>query len=135
MLRLAGILHCAKNTKEPDQIALSAETAQQAITISKYFLRHAKCVYNLLGTDKDIQQAKHIIKKLQQQNKPELTKYQIYRMCRGSFHKVEDIAPILDILVDYGYLKEKRYSAPTGGRPRANSYLLNPIFFDRISAR
>ncbi len=135
MLRLAGILHCAKNPKEPDQIALSEETAQQAITISKYFLRHAKCVYNLLGTDKDIQQAKHIIKKLQQQDKPELTKYQIYRMCRGSFHKVEDIAPILDILVDYGYLKEKRYSAPTGGRPRANGYLLNPIFFDRISER
>lgn len=135
MLRLAGILHCAKNPKEPDQIALSAETAQQAITISKYFLRHAKCVYNLLGTDKDIQQAKNIIKKLQQQNKPELTKYQIYRMCRGSFHKVEDITPILDILVDYGYLKEKRYSAPTGGRPRANGYLLNPIFFDRISER
>ena len=136
MLRLAGILHCAKNPKEPDQIALSEETAQQAITISKYFLRHAKCVYNLLGTDKDIQQAKHIIKKLQQQDKPELTKYQIYRMCRGSFHKVEDIAPILDILVDYGYLKEKRYSAPTGGRPRAKRLIYsNPLFFDRISER
>ena len=135
MLRLSGILHCAKNPKEPEQIALSADTAQQAITISKYFLRHAKCVYNLLGTDKDIQLAKHIIKKLQQQEKSELTKYQIYRMCRGSFQKVEDISPILDILVDYGYLKEKRNTAPTGGRPRGSSYLLNPIFFDKMSER
>lgn len=131
MLRIAGVLHCAKNPKEPDKIALSADTIQQAITISKYFLKHAKCVYNLLGTDKDIQLAKRIIKKLQQQEKDELTKYQIYRLCRGTFQRVEDITPILEILTEHGYLKEKKYTAPTGGRPRASGYLLNPKFFDR----
>lgn len=135
MLRLAGILHCAINPIRPDQTALSAETVRHAITISKYFLRHAKCVHNLLGADRDIQQSKRIIRKLQEQDKTELTKYQIYHMCRSSFQRVDDIAPMLSILVDHGYLKEKRYSAPTGGRPRANSYLLNPIFFDKGSKR
>ena len=28
-------------------------------------------------------------------------------------------------------LKERTYSAPTGGRPRGNGYLLNPLFFDK----
>lgn len=135
MLRIAGILHCAKNPTAPSEIALSSDTVQQAITISKYFLRHAKCVYNLLGTDKDIQLGKQIIKKLQQQEKRELTKYQIYRLCRGSFQRVDDLNPILDILTEYGYLKERKYPAPTGGRPRANGYLLNPNFFDKVSER
>lgn len=130
MLRIAGMLHCAKNSNAPSETALSSETVQQAIAISKYFLRHAKCVHNLLGTDKDMQLAKHVTKKLQNQEKRELSKYQIFRLCRGSFQRVDDLNPILDILIEYGYLKERTHPAPTGGRPRANTYLLNPNFFN-----
>lgn len=130
MLRIAGMLHCAKNSNAPSETALSSETVQQAIAISKYFLHHAKCVHNLLGTDKDMQLAKHVTKKLQNQEKRELSKYQIFRLCRGSFQRVDDLNPILDILIEYGYLKERTHPAPTGGRPRANTYLLNPNFFN-----
>lgn len=130
MLRIAGMLHCVKNPNAPGETALSSETLQQAIAISKYFLHHAKCVHNLLGADKDIQLAKNITKKLREQEKTELSKYQIYRLCRGSFRKADDLNPILDILIEYGYLKERAHPAPTGGRPRANTYLLNPDFFE-----
>ena len=130
MLRIAGMLHCAKNPNAPSETALSSETVQQAIAISKYFLHHAKCVHNLLGTDKDMQLAKHVTKKLQNQEKRELSKYQIFRLCRGSFQRVDDLNPILDILIEFGYLKERTHPAPTGGRPRANTYLLNPNFFN-----
>lgn len=130
MLRIAGMLHCAKKSNAPSETALSSETVQQAIAISKYFLHHAKCVHNLLGTDKDMQLAKHVTKKLQNQEKRELSKYQIFRLCRGSFQRVDDLNPILDILIEFGYLKERTHPAPTGGRPRANTYLLNPNFFN-----
>lgn len=130
MLRIAGMLHCAKNPNAPSETALSSETLQQAIAISEYFLHHAKCIHNLLGTDKDMQLAKHVTKKLQNQEKRELSKYQIFRLCRGSFQRVDDLNPILDILIEFGYLKERRHPAPTGGRPRANTYLLNPNFFN-----
>lgn len=130
MLRIAGMLHCAKNSNAPSETSLSSETVQQAIAISKYFLHHAKCVHNLPGTDKDMQLAKHVTKKLQNQEKRELSKYQIFRLCRGSFQRVDDLNPILDILIEFGYLKERTHPAPTGGRPRANTYLLNPNFFN-----
>lgn len=130
MLRIAGMLHCAKNSNAPSETSLSSETVQQAIAISKYFLHHAKCVHNLLGTDKDMQLAKHVTKKLQNQEERELSKYQIFRLCRGSFQRVDDLNPILDILIEFGYLKERTHPAPTGGRPRANTYLLNPNFFN-----
>lgn len=130
MLRIAGMLHCAKNSNAPSETSLSSETVQQAIAISKYFLHHAKCVHNLLGTDKDMQLAKHVTKKLQNQEERGLSKYQIFRLCRGSFQRVDDLNPILDILIEFGYLKERTHPAPTGGRPRANTYLLNPNFFN-----
>lgn len=107
------------------QLKNTAVLFAERIAISKYFLHHAKCVHNLLGADKDIQLAKNITKKLREQEKTELSKYQIYRLCRGSFRKVDDLNPILDILIEYGYLKERTHPTPTGGLP----YLLNPNFF------
>lgn len=55
----------------------------------------------------------------------------ILRLCRSEFSKVDDVVPVIELLIEYGYLKERTYSAPTGGRPRGNGYLLNPLFFDK----
>ncbi len=37
----------------------------------------------------------------------------------------------LDLLIEYGYLKKRSYYQATGGRPKGDSYLLNPLYFDR----
>ena len=84
-----------------------------------------------MGADKALRGAKHILKKLQNQDKRELTKYQIHRLCRGEFPRVEDTIPAIELLIEHGYLRERTYLAPTGGRPRANGYILNPLFFDK----
>ena len=84
-----------------------------------------------MGADKALRGAKHILRKLQGQEKRELTKYQIHRLCRGEFPKAEDVVPVVELLIEHGYLKERTYPAPTGGRPRASGYLLNPLFFDK----
>ena len=130
-LRIAGLLHCAQHTNSAAKIAISPDTAESAIKIGKYFLRHALCAYSLMGTDKALRGAKYILKKLKTQDKRELTKYQIHRLCRGEFPRVEDATPAIELLIEHGYLRERTYSAPTGGRPRANGYLLNPIYFDK----
>lgn len=130
-LRLAGLLHCAVNQHTSPEIAVSLDTMNRAIKIAKYFMRHALCAYSIMGADKTLRGAKQILKRLQGQDKRELTRYQIYRLCRGEFSRVEDCIPAIELLVEYGYLKERTYSAPTGGRPRGNGYILNPLFFDK----
>ena len=84
-----------------------------------------------MGADKALRGAKRILKRLQGQDKRELTRYQIHRLCRGEFPRVDDTIPAIELLIEYGYLKERTYCAPTGGRPRGNGYLLNPLFFDK----
>ena len=37
----------------------------------------------------------------------------------------------LDLLIEYGYLKKRVYYQATGGRPKGDGYLLNPLYFDR----
>lgn len=130
-LRIAGLLHCAVNKHDSADIAVSADTINRAIRIGKYFMRHALCAYSIMGADKALRGAKQILKRLQGQDKQELTKYQIHRLCRGEFPRVEDTTPAIELLVEHGYLHERTYPAPTGGRLRASGYLLNPLFFDK----
>ena len=131
MLRIAGLLHCARHRTAPSARPISRNTIERAIKISRYFLEHAKFAYSQLGADKALRGAKQILKRLQDQDKRELTKYHIHRLCRGEFPSVEDTTPAIELLVEHGYLRKRTYSAPTGGRPRASGYLLNPLFFNK----
>lgn len=130
-LRIAGLLHCVQNKEKSGDIALSGNTMRRAIKIARYFLKQAKHAYSTMGMNQTLHGAKRIISKLQKQSKTELTKYQIHRMLRYEYTSVPELAPSIELLVEYGYLKERRYDEPTGGRPRGKGYVLNPLFFGK----
>ncbi len=127
-LRIVGILHCIENKKSSADVLVSKTTMERAVSIAKYFLEHAKYVHSIMGTDKTLKGAKDILRKLEQQTKGELTKYEIFRLCR-SFQNVNEILPSLDLLIDYGYMKGRPNNERTGGRPKGKTYILNPLHF------
>lgn len=128
-LRIAGLLHCVEHKASPAKHPVSKQTMDNAIEIGRYFLEHAKYAFSIMGADKTLRDARHVLKKLSSQQSKELTKYQIFRLCRGAFTKADDVTPSLELLVEYGYLKERAYTTPTGGRPKAAGYMLNPLYF------
>lgn len=131
-LRIAGILHCVENRTEPEKILVSKRTMRRATKITDYFLKHAQYAYSVMGADKTVHDAKYILRRLETQGKRELTKSGIYHLCRSkSFKKADDILPALDLLIEYGYLQKRTYYQATGGRPRGDSYILNPLYFDK----
>jgi hypothetical protein len=130
-LRIAGILHCVQNSKSPSDASVTVDTLNRAIKIGKYFLEHAKFAHSMMGADKTLQGAKRVLRRLEQQTEREMTKYDIFHMCRGrGVTTVDDILPSLELLIEYGYLKVRTNDEPTGGRPRGYTYILNPIHFD-----
>lgn len=134
MLRIAGSLHCVKHGKEAEAVSISRETVESAIQISRYFMEHAQFAYLQLGADKTMRRAKLLLQRISEQKKQgnqEWSQYDLFRLCRGEFAVVEDAKPAIDLLVEYGYLRECIQNAPTGGRPRKSRYLLNPIFFGK----
>ena len=131
MLRIAGVMHCAKHPKKPSQTLVSEITMKKAVKIAKYFLAHAQYAFSLMGADKSLQGAKYILRKLKQQPKRVLTKYQIFRLCRSKiFIRADDVLPALELLIEYGYMREQSDALPTGGRPKGSIYILNPLYFD-----
>lgn len=131
-LRIAGILHCVENRTYPDKTLVSERTMKRATKITSYFLEHAQYAYSVMGADKTLHEAKYILRRLESQAKQEFTKSGLYHLCRNkSFKRADDMLPALDLLIEYGYLKKRVYYKATGGRPKGDSYLLNPLYFDR----
>ena len=134
-LRIAGCMHCAKHSSNPAETLVSEKTMRQAVKISKYFIEHAKYAFSLMGKDKALHGAQYILKRLKLHHRQEISKYQIFRLCRSKhFSKADDILPALELLIEYGYIKEHIDPAPTGGRPKGSIYILNPLYFENMSA-
>ena len=130
-LRIAGLLHCVENRTSPDKIFVSERTMKRATRITNYFFKHAQYAYSIMGADKTVHDAKYILRRLETQDKRELTKSSLFHLCRSkSFKRADDMLPALDLLVEYGYLKKRSYYQATGGRPKGDSYILNPLYFD-----
>ena len=131
-LRIAGLLHCVEHCAAPDKTLVSGRTMKRATKITRYFLKHAQYAYSVMGADKTLHEAKYILRRLEAQPKLELTKSGVYHLCRSKyFKKADDMLPALDLLIEYGYLKKRVYYQATGGRPKGDGYLLNPLYFDR----
>lgn len=130
-LRIAGILHCMMFGKSADQYSVAQKTMMNAIAVANYFMDHAKACYQLMGVDEDIQHAKHVLKKLEQNPQVQYKKHDIYKMCRNSHIKVvNDIEPLLEILVLHNYLNEVLpHEVDRTGRKPATIYKLNPEYF------
>jgi len=127
-LRIAGILHCITHFNAPHEHLVSADTMNRAIAIGKYFLEHAKYTFSLMGADKNIQDAKYILRRLEGQNELRLKISEIQRLCKH-FKKQAEMQPALELLMEYGYIKMKFGKKDTGGRPEGIYYELNPLHF------
>ena len=116
---------------------VSVDTVKKEITISKYFLEHSKYAYMLMGTDKEVEKAKYILKQLKKQEQMSLKRNEIFSISRSSpkkINKADDIDKALDILIENGYIlkiePEKRKDGK-GGRNSDPIFELNPLYFKK----
>lgn len=135
ILRIAGILHIAKNSSRPADQEVDGETLQAAITIGEYFLEHAKAAYLLMGADPVVKDCEYILKQLKKNQAIELPRRDIMRLCR-KFKTVDEMLPALNRLTEYGYLQEKQSLPQMGaGRPTDISYLINPNIYENKESK
>lgn len=127
VLRIAGILHLIEGKANR---AISYDTMNNAIKLGFYFLNHAKVAYQLMGTDKQLQDAKYILQQIKKQTDMELTRYDIFRLCRGHFSKDEEMTPAFELLAEYGYIREAETKYKGVGRKPSQKYEVNPFFMD-----
>jgi hypothetical protein len=138
--RIAGLLCRASVFRShdfldvPEPLVIDAATMANAIRIARYFISHAKAAFSLMGADNTIKQSKYVLNAIKNSGLAEFNKRDIMRLCR-SFKKADDLQPVLDHLVDYGYIAVKGSGIYSGkGRPPAQSYIVNPCIYENETA-
>lgn len=105
-------------------LVVSKDDMANAILIGRYYIEHAKASYSLMGIDPINKQAEYVLANIKKNGFYEFSKRDILRASR-SFKTVESLTPVLNRLVEYGYIQVKQTNKKT------ESYLSNPIIFNQ----
>lgn len=130
VLRISGILHVMKYPKDSMFDPVDRETMENAVTIGRYFLEHAKAAYSLMGADAVNKNAQYLLSAIRRERLEEFSRRDAMRLCRR-FKTAESLQPVLDRLCEYGYLAAKPLPPAHGaGRKPSEVYLTNPAVLE-----
>lgn len=130
VLRISGILHVMKHPKNSMFDSVDRETMENAVTIGRYFLEHAKAAYSLMGADVVNKNAQYLLTAIKREGLAEFSRRDAMRLCRR-FKTAESLQPVLNRLCEYGYLATKPVEAvPGNGRKPSEVYLTNPAVLE-----
>ena len=134
VLRIAGIITRAKaaerDTDQLNGLIVTGETMQAAIAIGEYFVEHTRAAFMLMGADEVLEKAKYVLGKIQDKKLTEFNHKKILDICR-TIPDVETLTPVLNRLIDFGWLKNVTPEWSGRGRPPAAKYLVNPAAFEQ----
>ena len=125
-VRIAGLLHLAKNLRDGWDTTITAETFADARDIADYFTEHAKAAYDAMGADPATTDAKAVLDWARNTTTTRFTTRDILPALRR-FKKVTDLDPGLRLLESHGWIRRLPPPPRTGrGRPAAPTYELHP---------
>ncbi len=124
MLRIAALLHLADF---PAETPISKATVEAAIQISEFLGVHAEAAYQAMGADEGVAEARYIWSRIVNGGQTEISKRDLFRLCRGRFKKAENMEAPLHILVEYGYLRIEDLERDGAGRKASPLVKINPL--------
>lgn len=126
VLRIGAILHVMKYPKDSMFAPVDRETMENAVSIGRYFLEHAKAAYSLMGADTVNKGAQHLLSFIKRERLAEFSRRDAMRLCR-SFKTADSLQPVLNRLCEYGYIAVKPQEPVSGiDRRPSEVYVTNP---------
>lgn len=138
ILRISALITRARNVKydaflytpssdDSAEWIVQKEDMESAIKLGDYFLEHARYAFDFMDDNTTKKQALNFLEKLKASKVSELSFREASRMCKF-MNKKENATAVINLLSDYGYLREKR------GTSRAHNkgiiYEVNPAIYD-----
>ena len=122
--RIAGLLHLAERFTGDWRTPVSDQTLISAISVGNYLIDHALAVFDEMGADPARDGARIVLAWIQREHLTAFTKRECHRSHRARFRRPTDLDPILDLLVEFGYIRELA-SPLQVGRP-SRRFAVNP---------
>lgn len=129
-VRIAALMHAAEIQGDPTKIPISPEVMAGATSIAEFLSAHAIAAYQVMGANEDYENARYLWRRIRSSGQDEMSKRDLFRLCKGKFRRVEDMEPALQALISMGYVRE--VALPTGGRPTKKLFF-NP--YDKRAKR
>lgn len=130
--RIAGLLHLASHVdrgrvddgwRDP----VSVETVNAARTIGRYLIDHALAAFDIMGEDETLANARAVHGWLRRTRAETFTRRDCQRAIPSRFPTAEAVDPVLDLLIDTGWIRRLTASPPSGpGRPPSPTYETHP---------
>jgi hypothetical protein len=130
--RLAALLHLAGHLRNGWNRPISASTLASAIRLAGYLVEHARAVFDLMGADPRVDDARWLLDWIGRTNRTQFSRRDAHVAApRGRFPKATDLEPALRLLEEHGYLRRvdpEPSRDPHGrGRPASPRFLVNPL--------
>jgi hypothetical protein len=129
--RLAGLLHLTSHLRDGWAQPISASTFTGAIRLAGYLIEHARAVFDLMGADPRIEDARWLLDWINRTNRTQFSRRDAHQTARGRFPKATDLEPALRLLEEHGYLRRVDPEPPRDphgrGRPASPRFLVNPL--------
>jgi replicative DNA helicase len=129
--RLAGLLHLASHLRDGWAQSVNSDTFAAAIRLADYLIEHARAVFDLMGGDPRLDDARWILDWISRSNRMQFSRRDAHVVApRGRFPKATDLEPALRLLEEHGYLRrvdaEPSRDSQGRGRPASPRFLVNP---------
>lgn len=130
ILRIAGLLHMAGG----ESGEISDETIEKAILIGNFALPHARYAFATIGCDETIEKAMFVMQKLKRRRLACISRADLFQLCRSKFfRKSSEIDPVLEALVNHGYLCRDDPMDSGVGRPPLEMLYIHPQVYSETA--
>ena len=131
--RIAGLLHAAEHIQEDGwRQPVGEDTMAKAIAAGRYFTQHALAVFDYMGADPALDDARVVLDWIRRNGQPRFAKRDLHRGMQTRFRKAADVDPALEMLTGHGWIRvvEPPASSPGRmGRPKSTTYDVHPQLF------
>lgn len=134
--RLAGLFHCAQYAGEqPESKRIELGTMQAALGLAALLTQHALAVFDMMGADTGHDAARKVWNWVDSRKVETFTARDCFQALRGTFPRMADLNPALEVLLDRGYLTEpQEQNLGNSRRRRAKRvFVVNHLLVERWS--
>jgi len=125
-VRIASLLHCAEYAHtQPWSSPISLNTIKQALEFVAALAPHALAAFDLMGADPELEGARKVWRWIKRMQKKTISVRDCFQALKGTFKRMNDLEPALNILKERFYLIQKASKDKPGGRPK-REFTVNP---------
>ena len=129
MARVAALLHITRHAfVKPQDKEISMQDMEAALRMADALSVHALAVFDLMGADPALDGARHVLRWIEREGKPEFTFRDCHYAHKTRYKRTDELEPVIEVLIERHYIRQRVVKA--AHRP-SRLFEVNPAIFEK----